>query len=151
VVVFRDAKGQYKFPGRDTDPAPKGFEKVTLSTSAQVQKFEREMGARLKRERQQQSDVEGPAQEASLREMRSELIQMMRGEKLVPIRDDKGRVVGHERLSVQGRDLAQLAMDRNNQETSRQAEPVFFVEPFHVDSSNRLPWRDQDTGGKARY
>ncbi len=45
TVVFRNAKGEYRFPGRGTDRIPRGFVKVELTTQRERDRFEREFGA----------------------------------------------------------------------------------------------------------
>ena len=45
TVVFRNAKGEYRFPGRSTDKVPKGFKRVELTTQRERDKFEKEFGA----------------------------------------------------------------------------------------------------------
>lgn len=42
VVVYKDASGQIRYPGRNDQPTPAGYERVQLRSLREVDKFERE-------------------------------------------------------------------------------------------------------------
>jgi hypothetical protein len=42
VVVFKDANGKVRYPGRNDAPTPKGYERVVMRSDREVSRFERE-------------------------------------------------------------------------------------------------------------
>lgn len=46
VVVYRDAQGEIRYPGRNDQPTPAGCERVVLRSLQQVRAFERQHGVR---------------------------------------------------------------------------------------------------------
>ena len=46
VVVFRDADGKIRYPGRNDTPTPAGCERVVMRSLREVEQFERTHGVR---------------------------------------------------------------------------------------------------------
>ena len=134
VLVFRDASGHYRFPGRNSGEVPKGYEPVFLRTTAEVRKFEKQMNAK-ERERYM---IHKEREEATYREFlgsrRSELRQRI------------------QHMSQFGRDFAEAAMRANDEAPSadHKFDPAFHIEAFSFDSSNRDPHTDRDSGFRGR-
>lgn len=42
IVVFKDANGNIRYPGRNDTPTPSGYERVVMRSLLEVDKFERE-------------------------------------------------------------------------------------------------------------
>lgn len=46
VVVFKDAKGQLRYPGRNDLPTPQGCARIVMKSLREVERFERQYGVR---------------------------------------------------------------------------------------------------------
>ena len=46
IVVFKDKDGNVRYPGRNDVPTPDGFERVTMRSLREVERFEREHNVR---------------------------------------------------------------------------------------------------------
>lgn len=46
VLVFQDANGNLRYPGRSDTPCPKGYEPIRLRSLREVERFEREHNVR---------------------------------------------------------------------------------------------------------
>jgi len=136
TVVFKNAKGEYRLPGRDTDRPPRGFERIELRTQRQRDRFEREFGAR---ETSRLHDVEYGRHEAWKQTFAAHK------DRLLEIKKRSSSPVTKGFVDACLRDAEQRA----NRSVGRH-ESGFMIESNHIDSSNRIPWMDKDTGWKPR-
>jgi len=113
VVIFKDLQGHVKFPGRDTDPTPADYERVEITDSRAVARFEREMNGNEKREYERNREAESAVYAEVESRNRSELRSQM------------------QRMSPQGRDFAQAAIDANNARREGRFDPGFHIDAFH--------------------
>lgn len=132
VVVFRNAKGEFSFPGRAEDPAPKGYERVELKTMREIHSLERTVNSQQKHEWERGREAERAAYAEKQSTLRSELRQQM------------------QRMTPMGRDFAQAAMRRNDERPTEKFDPGFLVQVAHYDQSSRPEWRSEDTGWRGR-
>jgi len=134
TVVFRNSKGEYRFPGRDTDKPPRGFQRVELSGRS-ADRFEKEMNAR---ETEKLRMVEYGKLEAA----RHTFAQHK--DKLLAIKNNSQSE--HTKRFV---DLCFADADRRLNRNIKD-EAGFHMEHRHQDASNRAPWQDKDTNWKDR-
>lgn len=132
VVVFRDAAGNVRFPGRTDSSIPEGFQRVELRTSAEVHRFEREMNVRENAKHDIHAECEERYYNELERKNRRELREAMR------------------QMTPQGRAFAEEAMRQGDKRPSGRFDAGFHLPAFHYDSSNRAEHRDERTGWKAR-
>lgn len=135
TIVFRNSKGEYRFPGRDTDKPPKGFQRVELNTQRSRDKFEREMNTR---ETQKLRDIEYDKKEAYKRTVALHM------PKLLEIKRNSQSEHTKRFIDVCIAD-AERRMGRSVKD-----EAGFHLEHNHVDAQNRPPWNDRDTNWKDR-
>ncbi len=128
VLVYRDRRGHFRFPGRNSGPVPAGYEPVLLHTTAEVRNFERQMN-QTERDRYM---VHQERQEATYREFissrRSELRQRL------------------HHMSPYGRAIAEAAIRQNDNTPScdTRFDAQFHLEAFSFDASNRDAQNDRD-------
>jgi hypothetical protein len=120
VVYFENARGEKKYPGRSTDPAPPGFERRELTTTHEVRRFQRKMDfeARLEREVYDQAN-----------EIRSAERKRIRRERMF----DKLNKMG---ASPAGIDLAKKACERSDARPKPKYNPGSYISAFENDASN---------------
>jgi len=152
VTVFRKPDGTYCFPGRSNDPTPEGMQRVELTSSTAIRKFEREENLRVKQKHEQRLEREDKGFTPIKRAKRDMLWDQMAGRAPIVTKDGQKE---NRPFSAPGRKFAEVAMAKSDerQSLSRQAqrfEPNFHIEAFSLDSSNRLPHNDVDTGLKDR-
>jgi hypothetical protein len=135
TVVFRNAKGEYRFPGRDTDKPPRGFQRVELSTQRSRDRFEREMN---QRETQKLRDIEYDKKDAYARTV------ALHRDNLLRIKANSQSE--HTKKFV---DLC-IADSERRMNWSIKDEAGFHLEHNHMDAQNRSPWNDKDTNWKDR-
>jgi len=135
TVVFRNSKGEYRFPGRDTDKPPRGFQRVELNTQRSRDKFEKEVNAR---ETSKLRDVEYGRREAYKATLAAQL------PKLQAIKDASQSE--HTKKFI---DLC-IADGERRLNRSIKDEAGFHLEHNHLDAQNRQPWNDRDTNWKDR-
>jgi putative FmdB family regulatory protein len=128
VLVFRDASGHYRFPGRNNQRTPKGCEAVWLRTTSEVRKFERKINESERRRYFAHKERNEKRFEQWISNARSELRQKM------------------QHMSPHGRDLAIAAMRENDRQSSvnYRFDPQFRLEAFSQDASNREAQYDRD-------
>lgn len=135
VLIFEDAHGNVRFPGRNDAPTPDGFKAVELRDIRQVREFERRMNAREHARHEVSTEGERAAFSEAQQRNRAELRAAMR------------------HMTPAGRALAQAAMDEGDRQDSQpraRFDPGFHVEVFSQDSSNRDAYRDERTDWKSR-
>lgn len=152
VVVFKKPDGTYAFPGRSNDQTPAGMQRVELTSAQAVRRFEKQENARVKQQNEARLEREDRQFGKVKGTRRAMLRQQMDGS--LPIEKPTGEKVYHK-FSGPGRKFAEFAMKKSDDRPSlsKQAEkfePNFHVEAFSVDSANRLPHNDVDTGLKDR-
>ena len=129
VLIYRDASGHTRFPGRNDGPVPKGYEPIYLRTTSEVRNFERRMNAK-ERERYFAHKERNEARFSEWTSAsRSELRQKM------------------QHMSPRGRDLAETAMRENdrNSGVDNRFDPAFHLNAFSFDASNREAHYDRDS------
>jgi hypothetical protein len=128
VLVFRDGSGHYRYPGRNNERAPDGYEPVYLRTTSEVRKFEREINKRERERYFAHKERNEKRFEQWQKEARSELRQKM------------------QHMTPYGRALAEAAMQQNDREPSvnHHFDPQFRLEAFSQDASNRERQYDRD-------
>lgn len=136
TVVFRNKEGEHRFPGRDTDRPPRGFERIELRTQRQRDAFEREVG---KKETARLRDIEYSRREAYKQTF------AMHKDRLIEIKNRSQSP--HTKRFV---DLCLQDAERRMEANVTKAESGFMIESNHIDASNRMAWMDKDTGWKPR-
>lgn len=133
IVVHRDEKGNFRFPGAPDAKVPKHFEKVELKTIKEVEKFEREVNQRLRGEAQRHQENEEQYYAGVKKHLRGELQNAMRS------------------FTPRGRDFARFVMALNDAKKKKSTEVGFHTEILHNDQGNREAYRDERTGWKRKY
>lgn len=136
TVVFRNQKGEYRFPGRDTDRPPRGFQRVELSTQRSRDKFEKEYGGQQTAKIREIEYLEKAAWEQTFREHEPALRA---------IKDNSQSAYTKNFVDVCFAD-AKKRMEKS----SGKSESEFRIESNHMNAQNRMPWQDRDTGWKPR-
>lgn len=126
VVVFKDRKtGEYVFPGSATEKPPKNCEKIELTNSYQVRKFESEVNSRESGKRYEQLSRH--------RDRQHHLDQVRQGAREVLLHKMQS-------MSPRGREFARLAMKINDErrlsKPSFSTDPKFRVSAFHDNVSS---------------
>ena len=132
VVIHVSADGQTRFPGDPNARVPKGFQKRTLTTIREVEKFEREVNTKLRAESEQHQEREARHFDAIQKKNRSDLRMAM------------------QHFSPMGRALAETAMRINNERKRKTNDCGFQVTILHEDASKN-PQIDASTGWKRKY
>lgn len=135
VLIFEDAQGNIRFPGRNDAPAPEGFKPVKLTDIRQVRKFERQMNDRERVRHEIAIEGERTAFSEVQRRNREELRAAMR------------------HMTPAGRELARAAMEEGDRQDSQPRgsfDAGFHIEVFSQDSGNREAYRDERTDWKSR-
>ena len=132
IVVHVSADGHTRFPGDPNARVPKGFQKKTLTTIREVEKFEREMNIKLRAESEQYQEREARHFDAIQQKNRSDLRMAM------------------QHFSPAGRDLAETAMRMNNERKRKTNDCGFHVTILNEDASKN-PRIDESTGWKRKY
>lgn len=133
VTIHVSSDGQkYRFPGAADARVPKGFVKRELKSIRDIERFERDMNARLRSDSDRHHENEERAFGEIRSRLRSELRQAM------------------QRMSPEGRDFAAFAMAFNDNRKRKTTECGFHVAILHEDSSKN-PWIDERTGWKRKY
>ena len=132
VVIFKGPKGKVRFPGRANARTPKGYERVELTSVAQVRKFEGQMNkqeyARWQDKTERDEKMWGPYQ----RDMRDRLRHEM------------------QHMSPEGRAFAEAAIRRNDAAPRKRFDPGFYSEAFSQNAGNREAWTDRDASMRGR-
>lgn len=151
VAIHRDPlTGEVRFPGRFDAPAPEGYERVELRTTAEKRQFEREM-TRSENAKWQQSQER---QHAFFDERR----RLSRSQNTidVPDQDSDGsvrrntdgsvrmRTVRIQDLSPLERDMLDAARRRADRRPVRHFDAGFHMEALEMDASNRERCTDPD-------
>jgi hypothetical protein len=128
VLVYRDAAGHYRFPGRNSGQTPKGYEPVYLKTTSDVRRFEKQMNQTERERYFTHKERTERAFSEPLRVGREELRERMK------------------HMSPRGRDMAEAAMRANDNADSvdTRFDPAFHLNAFSFDSSNREAQHDVD-------
>lgn len=132
VVIHRNAKGEYRYPGSADAPVPAGFEKVELRTFAEIDQFSRTVNQQERRKIDEQVSREQYAIDQVESRLRPELRAAM------------------QRMTPAQRAFAQIAIARNNANRPQTRDANFFLEAREYDGSNRDAYRDVRSGWKAR-
>lgn len=132
IVVHVSADGHTRFPGDPNAKVPKGFQKKTLTTIREVEKFEREVNTKLRAESEQHQEREARHFDAIQKKNRSDLRMAM------------------QHFSPMGRALAETAMRINNERKRKTNDCGFQVTILHEDASKN-PQIDASTGWKRKY
>lgn len=153
VTVFKKQDGTYCLPGRSNQPTPEGMQRVELTTTQAVRRFEKEENQRIKDKNSERLEREDRNYSRTKKYKRDILRQQMDG-RLPITRRDNGQSVHHP-FTAAGRKFAEFAMKKSDSRPSlsQQAsrfEPNFHVEAFSKDASNRAPHNDVDTGLRDR-
>ena len=137
IVVYRNVKGDIKFPGRSNQPIPKrlrdlGYQRVEIPFN-QVHHLESEMNSVEKRRYEEYKRKESESFGSIRQQMNSELRQLA------------------QNFSPEGQDMVRECMKRYSEKSSCPSyDPGFHLDILHNDSSSRDPWCDKDTGWKNR-
>jgi hypothetical protein len=131
IVVHVDPRtGEYRIPGAGDARCPEGYERQELRTIRDIEKFERHAN-RIERGK---SDLHAIREKSYIEhlqhERRGELREAMKG------------------MSNFGRDLARVAMARNDARIPTAHDCGVHFEILHNDRSNRDEHRDVRTGWK---
>lgn len=128
VLVYRDASGHVRFPGRNSGPAPKGYEPVYLRTRREVDRFTQSMNTRERERYFRHKERSEAAFATFLSDARSALRQRM------------------QHMSPAGRALAEAAMRTHDRQpdVNPNFDPGCHFEAFEYDASNRDAQRDRD-------
>jgi putative FmdB family regulatory protein len=131
LVLHQDADGHYLVPAHRDAPVPEGCTKVEFRSVQEVRRVERQMTEYERAKFSASIEREEMAFEAEAAENRGELLRRMPS------------------MSNRGRDLARLAIERSNNRQRRQFRGEIHFEAFSMNSSNREPWRDENSGWKG--
>lgn len=128
VLVFRDKSGHYRYPGRNSERAPKGYEPIYLRTGSEVRKFEREINQSERKRYFEHKERQEKRFEPWLKSSRSDLRQRMQS------------------MSEYGKEIAAAAMMENDRNSGidYRFDPQFHVNAFSFDASNREFQTDRD-------
>jgi hypothetical protein len=130
IVVHVGEGGAFRFPAHENAPVPKGFNRVELKSISEIESFERKANQRLTAEASIHLEREEQHFAKLQEKLRSELRQRM------------------QTMSPFGRDFAQFVIDQNNKRGRKKSDVGFHVDILHNDSSNREPYRDEQTKWK---
>lgn len=136
TIVFRNSKGEYRFPGRDTDKPPRGFQRVELSTQRARDRFEKEYGSKQSSELRDVLYRRQEIWERGLEERKKNL-----------------RKIAESSSSEHTKKFIEVCLkdaERRQHAGISQMEAGFHIESNHFSGSNRQPWQDRDTGWKPR-
>ncbi len=135
TVVFRNAKGEYRFPGRDTDKPPRGFQRVELSTQRSRDRFEKEMNTR---ETEKLRNIEYEKREAYKRTVDLHMPRLLE--------------IKRNSQSEHTKRFIDVCIADSERRLGRSIkdEAGFRLEHNHMDAQNRVPWQDRDTGWKPK-
>jgi hypothetical protein len=152
VTVFKKPDGTYCLPGRSNDPTPAGMQRVELNSASAVRRFEKEENSRVKRLKEESLEREDLFFSPFKKARRDLLRQQVEGS--MPINRPDGKKIYHK-FSGAGREFAEVAMKKSDERSSLSQKackfnPNFHVQAFSMDSGNRLPFNDIDTGLKDR-
>lgn len=130
VVHVNPLTGEYRIPGAGDARVPAGYERRELGTIREIERFERHAN-KIERGK---SDMHATREQNYIdhlqKDRRSELRQAM------------------QRMTPFGRDLARLAMARNDARRPQTQDCGVHFEILHNDRSNRSEHRDVRTGWK---
>ena len=112
VVVFQDANGNHRVPGRSDVPTPAGYQRVELKTLAEVRRFEREVGVKSYQRHELAAAKDSAACEAARAKLRGELRMDM------------------QQMSEKGRDFARFAMQQTNDRPRKRYSSDAHLEVF---------------------
>ena len=136
VVVHKDANGKIRFPGSADAPCPPGFQRVELTTTAEVRRFEREVNAKEREKAGQNHASQAFISASERRDRREKFIELKKT------------------FSKRGQQFADAMMKARDMHRSRLERPVgdpnFHVEAFSQNSSNREQYNDRATGWRGR-
>lgn len=147
VVIHRDVNGNVRFPGSADAPVPPGFQKVELSTTAQVRQFEKEINVR---DSETADKFRGSRQaflDGQLKANR-EAVAAIRAGGAWEGTDEAGNIVIRHGMSERGQkiyDALRRASELKQSQGPKATRPEFFVEAFTQDASNREDHRDSRT------
>lgn len=136
VVVYQAPDGTFRFPGDPNGLSAhnydrSGFTRVELRGAADVRRFEGRMNAMQRREAERRVEAMSAARSARERHNRSDLRMRMQS------------------MSRLGRDVARLAMERNDARPGlAPRDGGFYVDVYSNDRSNRDESRD--SAGRRR-
>jgi hypothetical protein len=137
TVVFRNKKGEWRAPGRDTDKPPRGFVRVELKTQRQKDAFEKEIGA---------------IETAKLRAIEYSKHEAYKAT-VAAHRDNLLRIKANSQSEYTKRFVDVCLADAEKRIAaggSVRAESGFHIESNHYDATNRPPWEDKDTNWKPK-
>lgn len=132
VVIFKGPDGKVRFPGRSNSRPPKGYERVELTSVAQVRQFEKHMNKNEFSRWQDKTERDEKMWKPYQQDMRNRLREAM------------------QHMSPQGRDFAEAAMRRNDTAPRKRFDPGFYSEAFSNNAGNRQAWLDRDTDMRGR-
>lgn len=134
VLIFKDAQGNVRFPGRNDAPTPEGFRRVELRTVREVRAFEREMNLKETARHDAAQGREDGFHSYLQGRNRAELRALM------------------DRMSPAGREFAAVAMEESDRRQGQRPafDPGFRIDVFSDNASNRELHRDERTGWKPR-
>ncbi len=145
VVVYQAPDGSMRFPPDTTTLSTaeydkKGYTRIELRGWTDVRRFEKHMNASERSQIQRRIERQQEAFEASESARRSEVRRGIEQGIIIPVTDDKGRVVGQQtvRLTEYGKAIMRAAMDNNDRKGGPKGyDPGFRVESYSEDRSNR--------------
>lgn len=147
VVIHRDVNGNVRFPGSVDAKVPPGFQKVELTTVAQVRQFEKEVNAKDTRAAAKFRESRQFYLDGQLRANR-EGVEAIRAGGAWQGTDEKGNIITRHGMSERGQkiyDSIRQASELKQRNGAKATNPEFHVEAFTQNASNREDHRDQRT------
>ncbi len=153
IIVFKDEKGEYRYPG---DPsglsaanyAKLGYERVELRGWADVRRFEKDVNTRQGSEIARRVERQLEVKEMEVKARRSEVINGLRNGFVVPEFDERGRPTGRNKtihMSAVGADILRASMERNDGKPRAHVfDAGFHSDVYANDRSNRDDSRRSD-------
>lgn len=147
VVIHRDLEGNVRFPGNANAPVPNGFQKVELSTVAQVRQFEKEVSLKDRAAADKFRDSRAKFLDGQLECNRRAVDQIAAGGAWQGT-DERGNIITRHGISPRGMKILHQLREASKLKQCRgraNVNPEFFVEAFSKDASNREHHRDATT------
>ena len=131
IVYFENARGERSYPGRSTDPTPRGYIRKELTTTREVRQFQRVLDTESRIEHEMQSVVVEQQVAAAKKERRERMF-------------NKLNAMG---ASQAGIDFAKMACKASDERPTPKYNPGSYSHPFEDNASNvraqSLPLKEQ--------
>ena len=129
VVVHQDASGNYRFPAHSHAPVPEGYQRVELTTTAQIRSLERHMETIQVKEAGGWQDTKQKFLDGQLKVNREAVAAIAAGGEWQGVED--GQLVTRRGLSPRGKrfyDRMREISEAKQRSGAHRASPAFFVE-----------------------